>query len=105
MESSQEELLRYNVKAGGGQWIGIQEGIPGISPIPAVVVFVSPITRRTINLPVERCASYDVQHAIVQDARPWYKEKIKVSRNDLFGIKESLTQIMLEIDQIIREEE
>ena len=97
-----ESMLRDNVTAGGGIWLGIQTSIP---PEPDKVMFKSMITKRTISLFVDKCSQYDVQHAIVQDAKPWYKESIKIKRNDLFELLGKLKRMEEFINELLEEKE
>lgn len=66
MKSSEIELLKYHVKAGGGEWLGIQETIP---PGPDLVLFYSPQTRSTLALPVSEISIENVSSHIARSNR------------------------------------
>ena len=100
MENQEVNRIKYQVIAGGGKWVGIQEVVP---PGPDLVLFNSETTQTTLALPVNECTAERVREKIIASDQAFLNRRISVKRSVLVHLSDKLADMRDEIQNLLGE--
>jgi len=101
------DRLKRAVIAGGGEFVGLQEGIP---PSPAILLFNSPTTGSTLAIPItdllltfsDSDFSTAVRTKIAESDAMFADRNVSVKASVLTAMSNTLQQLRNEIDALTR---
>lgn len=100
VKMNEEEILRYNVKVGGGIWEGIQTTL--LDPNGGSVIFRAP-DGALLCRPVDKCTTADVRMEIAEHNQRRGIRPLRIQKSVLVHILDKLTELAEEVKKIIEE--
>lgn len=99
MASQDSPVLQDIVRAGGGEWVGLQDTF--LLDREPLVLFNSPTSKTTLALPVSLCTVDNVRGKIAGADADFSKKPVKVSRATLQVFVQDLKEVVQKFEALL----